>query len=340
MIENKLKKVVRNEDLSFSEMEEVMNVIMEGKTTDSQLAGFLVALRMKGESIKEITAAAKVMREKAISINAGDGLVDTCGTGGDGSGTFNISTTVAFVLAGAGLKIAKHGNRSVSSKSGSADVLESMGVNLDISPDEVEKCIEEIGIGFLYAPALHKAMKHAIGPRKELGMRSIFNVLGPLTNPANADYQILGVYDPELVKPLAEVLNNLGSKGAMVVHGSGGLDEFSISGENFVSQVTKNGVKSFTISPEDIGLKRSPVKELAGGGPEENSEIIRSVLRGKEGPHRDVVIFNAAAAFIVANMAKGWKEAVNFASEVIDSGKAEEKLDKLIEFTRSFEVMA
>lgn len=335
MIDSQLERVVNGEDLELEEMEDAMQNIMEGRTTDSQLAGFLVGLRIKGETIAEITAAAKVMREKAISIDAGRGLVDTCGTGGDGAGTFNISTTTAFVVAGAGLKIAKHGNRSVSSQSGSADVLEALGVKLSISPDQVEKCIAETGIGFLYAPALHKAMKHAIGPRKELGLRTIFNALGPLTNPAGADYQVLGVYDPKLVRPLAEALNNLGSRGAMVVHGSDGLDEFSLSGENLVSRVTEKGVESFIIAPEDVNLKRYPVTELTGGGPEENAAIIRSLLQGSKGPRRDVVLFNSAAALLVTGKVADWEEALDLAAATIDSGRAMEKLEQLVEFTRS-----
>lgn len=340
MFNNYLEKVVNGTHLELNEMETAMRAIMEGNTTKSQLAGFLVGLRMKGETIDEITAAARVMREKAISISSERKLlIDTCGTGGDGKGTFNISTTVALILAGANLPVAKHGNRSVSSKSGSADVLESLGVKLDITPEQVEKCLDEVGIGFLFAPAFHKAMKHAIGPRKELGIRTIFNVLGPLTNPARASFQVMGVYHSELVESLAKVLQNLDVEAAMVVHGAGGIDEFSLSGENKVSYLKNNEIKNFTIAPEKIGFERVDIEKLAGGSPEENKNIILDILKGKKGPKRDVVVFNAAAAMLVTDLASDWKGGKQLAENIIDSKAALNKLNALIEFSNSFEVV-
>ncbi len=341
MFNTYLEKIVNGKHLELNEMETAMRMVMEGNTTNSQLAGFLVGLRMKGESIEEITAAARVMRKKAISISSQQKhLVDTCGTGGDGKGTFNISTTVALILAGADLPVAKHGNRSVSSKSGSADVLESLGVKLDITPEQVQKCLDEVGIGFLFAPAFHKAMKYAIGPRKELGIRTIFNVLGPLTNPARARYQVMGVYHPGLVEPLAKVLQNLGVKEAMVVHGGGGIDEFSLSGENKVAHLQDDKIKHFTIAPEEIGFNRVDIKKLAGGSPGENKEIIISILNGKKGPRREVVVFNAAAALIVTGLVSDWFEGKQLAENIIDSKVALNKLKELIEFTNSFEVVS
>lgn len=339
MFNTYLEKVVNGDNLELMEMETAMRAIMEGETTQSQLAGFLVGLRMKGESIDEITAAAKVMRDKAVSIcTEKKFLVDTCGTGGDGKGTFNISTTVALVLAGANLTVAKHGNRSVSSKSGSADVLESLGINVELKPEQVQVCINEIGMGFLYAPVFHKAMKYAIGPRRELGIRTIFNVLGPLTNPARAEYQIMGVYHPELVTPLAEVLKNLGVQEAMVVHGAGGIDEFSLSGQNRAAHIKNNNIHNITVSPEDVGLNQVSLDQLKGGTPAENKQIILDILKGKKGPKRDVVLFNAAAAFIVTGLAADWKQGKQLAAEVIDSQAALNKVKELVDFTNSFKV--
>jgi len=336
-----LEKVVAGQNLSEIEMEGTMRAIMGGQATDSQIAGMLVGLRMKGETIEEITGAAKVMREKAISINNCKNLsIDTCGTGGDGSNTFNISTTVAFVLAGAGLTVAKHGNRSVSSKSGSADVLEALGVNLSLSPLQVGECLQEVNMGFLFAPVHHKAMKFAIIARKELGLRTIFNILGPLTNPAAVNYQVLGVYHPSLVYPLANVLNNLGVKSAMVVNGNGKLDEFTIDGVNKVAYLHDDIVEELEVTPENVGLKCSDIKELIGGTPEVNKEIILDILKGKLGPKRDVVLFNSAAAFMVTGLVKTWERGIELAVDVIDSGKAYKKLEELINFTNSQEVSA
>ena len=336
-----LQKVVKGENLSLDEMEQAMEMIMEGKVTHSQLSGFLVALHMKGETVEEITASAKVMKEKAtpISIESGE-LMDTCGTGGDAKGTFNISTAVAFILAAAGVVVAKHGNRSVSSKSGSADVLESLGINISLPPSSVERCLKEINIAFLFAQDFHKATKHAAVPRKELGIRTIFNVLGPLTNPANIKYQLMGIYDPKLVYPIAEVLNNLGVKRAMVVHGSEGIDEFSLSGKNKVAFLNEGKIEKLEISPEDLGLEKYSIQEIQGGSAEENKRIILNIFNGEMGPKRDVVVLNSAAGLYVANKVNSLEEGINFAQEIIDSGKAMKKLEEMIEFTNFLSLQA
>jgi anthranilate phosphoribosyltransferase len=336
-----LQKVVKGENLSLDEMEQAMEMIMEGKVTHSQLSGFLVALHMKGETVEEITASAKVMKEKATPIYIENGeLMDTCGTGGDAKGTFNISTAVAFILAAAGVVVAKHGNRSVSSKSGSADVLESLGVNISLPPSSVERCLKEINIAFLFAQDFHKATKHAAVPRKELGIRTIFNVLGPLTNPANIKYQLMGIYDPKLVYPIAEVLNNLGVKRAMVVHGSEGIDEFSLSGKNKVAFLNKGKIEKLEISPEDLGLEKYSIQEIQGGSAEENKRIILNIFNGEMGPKRDVVVLNSAAGLYVANKVNSLEEGINFAQEIIDSGKAMKKLEEMIEFTNFLSLQA
>ncbi|ABX31928.1 anthranilate phosphoribosyltransferase [Petrotoga mobilis SJ95] len=336
-----LQKVVKGENLSLDEMEQAMEMIMEGKVTHSQLSGFLVALHMKGETVEEITASAKVMKEKAtpISIESGE-LMDTCGTGGDAKGTFNISTAVAFILAAAGVVVAKHGNRSVSSKSGSADVLESLGINISLPPSSVERCLKEINIAFLFAQDFHKATKHAAVPRKELGIRTIFNVLGPLTNPANIKYQLMGIYDPKLVYPIAEVLNNLGVKRAMVVHGSEGIDEFSLSGKNKVAFLNEGKIEKLEISPEDLGLEKYSIQEIQGGSAEENKRIILNIFNGEMGPKRDVVVLNTAAGLYVANKVNSLEEGINFAQEIIDSGKAMKKLEEMVEFTNFLSLQA
>lgn len=333
MIQQAIKKILDNQSLSSNEMADVMNEIMEGCCTPAQIGGLLIGLRMKGESVDEIAGAAKVMREKAVSIpvslDENEPLVDTCGTGGDGASTFNVSTTTAFVVAGAGIKVAKHGNRSVSSRSGSADVLEALGISLDMSPEQVANAIETIGIGFLFAPSLHPAMKHAIGPRKELGVRTIFNVLGPLTNPAKANVQLLGVFDPELTQVLAEVLGKMGAKRAWVVHGHGGLDELSLTGPNIVAYWNGSEVENLEITPEDYGLEPCSMEDLAGAGPEENAAILLDILKGKKGPKRDMVLLNSGAAIYLAGKADSLKEGVKAASESIDSGAALQKLEEL-----------
>lgn len=339
MFINYLEKVVARENLSLGEMEKAMEIIMEGGATDSQLAGFLVGLSMKGETIEEITAAARVMRNKAISIKSDRVLIDSCGTGGDCKGTFNISTTVALLMAAAGLSVAKHGNRSVSSKSGSADLLEALGININLSPQQVEYCLNEIGFAFLFAPYFHKAMKYAARPRRELGLRTIFNILGSLTNPAGTRYQILGVYQPDLVYPMAAVLKNLGIDSAMVVHGAGGIDEFSLAGENKVAYLRNGQIEEFYISPEEVGLQRADLKELIGGTAEKNREITLAILKGERGAKRDVVLFNAAAAFLVSGLVDSWAQGIELAAEMIDSGRTLKKLEEMIEFTNSLEVV-
>ncbi len=350
MIRESLYKVVNRQDLSEEEMIKTMTEIMEGKATQAQIGAFITALRMKGETVEEITGAARVMREKALKIGSGNGLVsldrddinidqetivDTCGTGGDGTNTFNISTITAFVVAGAGLKVAKHGNRSVSSRCGSADVLEELGINLNITPADVERCLNEIGIGFLFAPLLHGAMKYAIGPRKEIGLRTIFNILGPLTNPAGANVQVLGVYEPELTGTLAHVLKNLGSKSAFVVHGVDCIDEISITGETLVNELKDGEVKEYTIHPEDFGLPCSSIDSIRGGNARDNAKIVRSVLNGEDGARRHVVLLNASAALVAAGKASDFKEGIEIAEESIDSGNALKKLDDLTSLTRS-----
>lgn len=336
MIQEAITKLVDKKDLSPTEAADVMNEIMSGKATDAQIAGFLVALRLKGETVDEIAACAKVMREKASRISPkAKKLVDVVGTGGDKSNTFNISTAAAFVVAGAGVSVAKHGNKAVSSKCGSADVLEALGINIMLEPKQVEKCIEKVGFGFMFAPKFHGAMKYAIAPRKELAIRTIFNILGPLTNPAEAPYELMGVFDESLTEPLAEVLGKLGLKHALVVHGSG-LDEITLSGDTKISDYKDGHVRTYTINPTDFGIKIAEPKELLGGSPKENKDIILHVLKGEKGPKRDVVILNAAAALMAADEVESLQEGIDKAQESIDSGKALEKLEKVKEFTNDF----
>jgi anthranilate phosphoribosyltransferase len=317
------------------EMEAAMEEIMSGKATSAQIGSFLTALKMKGETIAEITGAANVMRRKAIPVHVEDNgrpLLDTCGTGGDGSGTFNISTTVAFILAGAGVRVAKHGNRSISSSCGSADVLQELGASLDRTPEDVARCINETGFGFLFAPLHHVAMKHAIGPRREMGIRTIFNLLGPLTNPASASYQLLGVYDPDLTEPLAQALHGLGTRSAMVVHGLDGLDEVSISAPTKVSHLKDGNVATSTIDPRQIGMEFCDRREIKGGTAEENALHLRAVLNGEQGPRRQVSLLNAAAAFVVTGLAGDLAEGMSLAAQSVDSGAARRKLDEYLGF--------
>ena len=335
MIQEAISKLIEKKDLAMQEAEEVMNEIMSGKCTDAQIAGFLVALRLKGETIDEITACAKVMREKAFRIKPKNHskLVDVVGTGGDKSGTFNISTVSSFVVAGAGVPVAKHGNKGVSSKSGSADVLTALGVRIDLEPNKVEKCIEEVGIGYMFAPAFHGAMKYAIGPRRELGVRTVFNILGPLTNPAEAPYELMGVFDEKLVEPLAEVLGKLGCEHALVVHGNG-LDEITIEARTKVAEYKDGHVTTYEIKPTDFGIKLASLGDIKGGSPEDNAKIALDILKGKEkGAKRDVVLLNAGAALYVAGKAKSIKEGIKLAADSIDSGKALENLNKLKDWT-------
>ena len=339
-IKEAISRVVLKQDLTETEMVDVMNEIMGGTATDAQIGSFITALRMKNETVEEITGAVRVMREKATAIPSGvdingDGiLVDTCGTGGDESGTFNVSTTTAFVVAGAGISVAKHGNRSVSSNCGSADVLEAAGVALDISSDKIGQCIKEIGIGFLFAPALHGAMKYAIGPRKEMGIRTIFNILGPLTNPAGANVQVLGVFSEELTEPLAMVLGKLGSKRALVVHGEGNLDELTITGKTKISELQNGKVTTYHIAPSDFGLQKARIEDLQGGADAAESALqMRAVLSGEKGAKRDMVLLNSGAALMAAGLCENLKAGIETAAQVIDSGKATEKLDQLIAIT-------
>ncbi len=336
MIKEVIAKVVDHLDLSEDEMMDAMTRIMSGEASDAQIGSFITALRMKGETIDEITGAAKAMREKALHISAGSGpVVDTCGTGGDRSGTFNISTTAAFIAAGAGVKVAKHGNRSVSSKSGSADLLKSLGVNIEAEVDKVEDCLRTAGIGFLFAPLMHGAMRYAIGPRREMGIRTIFNILGPLTNPAGADCQVLGVYDGSLTEPLAYVLSRLGTRRAMVVHGMDGLDEITLTAETKISELMNGNVKTYMFKPEEYGLKRCEIDDIKGAGPEDNAQITLDILNGVEGPKSDIALINAAAAISVGGNVHDLDDGLASARESVKSGSARKKLEQLIEITIS-----
>jgi anthranilate phosphoribosyltransferase len=335
MIKEAINLLVGNISLSEVEMAECMKEIMEGKATDAQIGAFLTALRIKGETVEEITGAARIMREKATTIKAPDGVLDTCGTGGDMSHTFNISTTTAIVVAGAGIPVAKHGNRSVSSQSGSADVLAALGVKIDLSPEKVEKCLFETGFGFLFAPLFHPAMKYAIGPRREMGIRTIFNILGPITNPAGAKRQVLGVFADKLTGILAMVLGNLGAVDAMVVHGEDGLDEITISNRTRVSRFKGGKAQNFYIEPEDFSIRRNKIEHILGGNKEDNADITLSILNGEKGPKRDIVLINSAVALIVAGKTEDFKIALSMAADSIDSGRALKKLEEVKKVTNS-----
>lgn len=333
-IQQAVEGLVAGRDLQADEAQAVMNQIMKGEASDAQIGGYLTALRIKGETRDEIVGSARAMRANATRVPTGlDGaeLLDTCGTGGDGSGTFNISTTVAFVAAGAGVKVAKHGNRAASSLAGSADVLAALGVNLDLSPEQVGRCIEEVGIGFLFAIQLHPAMKHAIGPRRELKMRTVFNILGPLTNPAGARCQLMGVFAAELTETLAEVLGALGALSAIVVNGAGGLDELTTTGPSRVSHWREGRVTTYSLDAADFGLERAKLAQLKGGDASQNAGILRSVLDGSErGPKRDIVLLNAGAALMAAGSIEDIRQGIELARETIDCGAALAKLDALI----------
>ena len=337
MIQEAIKDLIAGTDLGRAKARAVMEQIMSGQATDAQIGAFLVALRIKGETIDEIAGGAEAMREKATPIvtKRPDYLIDTCGTGGDDSGTFNISTTTAFVACGAGLVVAKHGTRSISSQCGSADVLTALGVNVEATPEKVGECIDEVGIGFLFAVALHGAMKHAVGPRRELATRTVFNILGPLTNPAGAKRQLLGVFDSALTEALAGVLRELGSERALVVHGSDGLDEITLTGPTQVSELKDGQISTRQIHPEDFGLRVASAEALKGGDADHNARILRGVLDGEEGPQRDVVLLNAAAAIVVGGLAEDISAGLEVARESIDSGKARQALDGLIEVSNS-----
>ena len=335
MLKKFIAKVADGQDLSAEEASQAMAHIMEGEGLPTQIAALLTALRMKGETPQEIAGLARTMRAKAVRVRAekGEDVVDTCGTGGDGQGTFNISTAVAFVAAGGGLTVAKHGNRSVSSRSGSADVLEALGVDLALPPEKVEQSLRELKVAFLYAPSFHPAMKHALGPRKEIGIRTVFNLLGPLTNPAGANIHLLGIYREDLIQPVAEVLKNLGSKAAFVVHGADHGDEISITGKTTLCRLKEGNIERYQMEPEEVGLKTARPGTVRGGTPAENAEILRRILRGEPGPARDVVLFNAAAVFVAGEKARDFKGGIELARESLDSGRAMKKLEDLIRFS-------
>jgi anthranilate phosphoribosyltransferase len=339
MLKRVIEKVSLRESLTEEEAFQAMIVIMEGGVSPAQIAAYITALRMKGETVEEIAGSAKAMRAKALSLgqpfDQSLPLLDTAGTGGDGSQTFNISTTVAFVAAGAGLWVAKHGNRSVSSRCGSADLLSALGVKIAASPVMVRRCLQTIGIGFLFAPTFHTAMKHAVVPRQEIGIRTIFNLLGPVTNPAGANVQIMGVFNPELTEPLAQVLRSLGTKSALVVHGEGSYDEITTTGETKVSQLLGKQVKTYRIKPEDVGLRRANPEELQGGDAQHNADITLRILGGERGPKRDVVLLNSAAALMAAGKAGSLKQGMELAGHSIDSGNALRKLKQLVSLTNT-----
>ena len=346
MIQDTLRKIGAGEDLTRAEADGAMEQILSGHATDSQIAELLGALRIKGETVDELVGFATAMRRYATKIfpsnyaRRGEPLVDTCGTGGDAKGTFNVSTAAAFVVAGAGVRVAKHGNRSISSKCGSADVLEALGVRIDLEPEQVARCIDEMGIGFLFAPAMHAATRHAMQARRELGGRTVFNLLGPLTNPAGASAQVAGVYRADYTELMARALGELGVERAFVVHGVDGLDEISIGGETGVAELRDGAVRSYTVVPEDFGLRRAPLEAILGGDANQNAQIIRKVLGrsslGHEhGPHRDIVRANAAAALVASGRATDWLDGVRLATESIDSGAASKRLEALVGFSQS-----
>ncbi|MBM4289537.1 MAG: anthranilate phosphoribosyltransferase [Deltaproteobacteria bacterium] len=351
MMQDYILKLVNRQDLTAAEMTGAMETIMTGQATDAQIGAFITAMRMKGETVTEIAAAARVMRAKATRIPVNDALVDldrdeinvdretivdTVGTGGDATNTFNVSTTTAFVVAGAGLKVAKHGNRAVSSRCGSADVIEALGINLNLTPEQVAECIREVGIGFLFAPQLHGAMRFAIGPRREIGIRTIFNILGPLTNPAGANILVVGVYEERLTDLLAGVLLDLGTQSAFVVYGEGSFDEISITGPTKVCQVHQGQIRSYSITPEDFGLPRGTIEDIRGGDVFENAAIVRRVLAGEPGPKQDMVAMNAAAAFLGAGLAPDFAGGIALAKDIINSGRGMAKLEALIRKSKSF----
>jgi anthranilate phosphoribosyltransferase len=336
MIREAIVGIVRGEDLREEQMMSVMTEVMEGTATPAQIAAFMTALRLKGETVEEVTGAARIMRQKATRIDArASVVVDTCGTGGDGRNTFNISTTAAFVVAAAGLTVAKHGNRAVSSGCGSADVLEALGVKIDAAPEIVEECLQEIGIGFLFAPRLHGAMKYAIGPRREIGIRTIFNMLGPLTNPAGATAQLIGVYEPKLTEMFAGVLRNLGTKRAFVVHGADGLDEATVTGETRVSELKDGLIATYNLDPVELFGELSPPEALRGGDAEANARITMEILGGEGGPRRRICVLNAALAIVAGGRARTIREGIAVAEGCIDSGDAHKKLQALIEHSHS-----
>jgi anthranilate phosphoribosyltransferase len=319
----------------MDEASAVMNEIMEGSATPAQLGAFVTALRLKGETVEEIAGFARTMRSKALRVSISETVVDTCGTGGDGKGTFNISTTAAFVVAACGLKVAKHGNRAMSSQCGSADVLEALGVKIDLNPEQVQKCLEKVGIGFMLAPVFHPSMKYAAAPRKEVGIRTVFNILGPLTNPAGARAQVLGVPEKSLTEKMANVLKMLDCQHALVVHGEDGLDEITVTGKTFVSELKKGSIKNYEVTPEEFGLPRAKPDSLKGGTAKDNAELLRSILSGKKGPCRDIVLMNAAAALLAGDKVTTLGQGITLAEQAIDNGKALQKVEELISFSHN-----
>lgn len=336
MIKEGIEAVVAGRNLTEPEAMAVMTEIMEGNATPAQIAAFIVGLRMKGETVEEITGCARVMRDKATCIRTPEGCtpIDTCGTGGDGAHTFNISTTVALVAAGAGMTVAKHGNRAASSRSGSADLLEAFGVDIALPPEGVEACIREVGIGFLFAPALHGAMRHAVGPRREIGVRTIFNILGPLTNPARARHQLMGIFDDRLTAMMAAVLHNLGGKRAFVVHGSDGLDELTTTGPTTVAELRQGKVETYAVHPEDFGLPTATSDLLRGGDARYNADLTLRLLQGEKLPQRHIVLLNAAAAIAVGTEEQSIADCLPLARQALDSGAALHKLTQLRDFTQ------
>ena len=334
MIQEAIERLLQHKDLTGDQMQVVMEEIMTGKADTAGIVSFLVALNKKGETIEELTAAVVIMRRHVTKINVDkEVILDTCGTGGDRKGTFNVSTVVAFVASGCGITVAKHGNRSVSSCCGSADILEALGININMSAEKLEKCLNDVGIAFLFAPHLHPAMKYAMPARKQIGTRTVFNILGPLTNPAGATHQLVGVYDPHWVDILAAVLGNLGTVHALVVHSKDGLDEITTTAKTYVCEEYKAKLNSYEIAPQDFGFPQVKLEDLKGGAVTENVKIVLDVLKGKMGPHRDIVLLNSAAAIYIADKAKSIKEGIRLAAESIDSGRALKKLELLKEYS-------
>jgi len=334
MIKEAIQNLVSGQSLTMDEAAAVVAEIMSGKATPAQFGAFVTALRLKGETVEEIAGLAKVMRDKASPVKVSGLLVDTCGTGGDAFGTFNISTTAAFIVAGAGLRVAKHGNRAMTSQCGSADVLEALGVKIDLGPEGVQECLEKAGIGFMFAPVFHPAMKHAAGPRREIGVRTVFNILGPLTNPAGAQSQVIGVSDTVFAPKMAQVLQRLGCQHALVTHGEEGLDEISICGGTKVWEVKGDESSSYVVAPEEFGFKRADIYDIKGGTAEENAKILRNILRGATGPAREVVLLNAAAALVAGDLTPDIAAGVEMAREVLDSGAALQKLEGFIKVSQ------
>ena len=335
MIREAIDILVLGKSLTLEQAAAVMEEIMGGEATSAQFGAFVTALRLKGETVHEIAGMAKVMREKAVPVEVSGPVVDTCGTGGDASQTFNISTTAAFVAAAAGLKVAKHGNRGMTSGCGSADVLDALGVKIELGPQEVAKCLEEVGIGFMFAPAFHPAMKYAAPSRREIGIRTVFNILGPLTNPAGAQAQLLGVAEESLVMKMAEVLGLLGCTHALVVHGQDGLDEVTLGAPTMVCELREDQITRYVIDPEEFGFPRVSMASLTGGPPQESAEIIRRVLRGEPGPQRDIVLLNAAAALVAGDKTQNLEQGLPIAAEAIDSGRALEILNEVVSLSQS-----